>query len=520
MDQRVGSRMLPLVFLLSSIVFVNGLIFTPASDVVTVQCSIGTILGKLEADFLDGQQFKVKTFLGIPYAEAPVNDRRFRKPVPKANFTRSFRAFDFGPACLQRARSMTGMSEDCLYLNIFTPSHVNATSNIPVMVWFHGGWFQMGSSNDYYGDTLSAFGNVIIVTVNYRLLHLGFLRIDDTENNFGLWDQQLALKWVKNNIASFGGDVNNITIFGESAGSASVVYQAMNPANMGLFHRAIGESGSITSQWAFSTNKIAKDQFHKFASLAGCNGTHSNIMSCLRNLTSDEIFRTINNDIPVRLIVPSQDNAFVPKLPTDMLKSTPDMRQSHDFFKSLDLIMGVNSLDGAVYLPFYATFMNNTLDLTDVQFKSYFIPKILSDIFKEVPNIPDAAKNATVFEYMDMHHLNDTQARIKELVDITTDTAFVAPSVSLLRLHGNRAHGSTFFYEFATKPSSRVTYVPIFMEGPTVANHFDEVIFVFGFTNKAVRRIKLLQPDFSVSVDDIRTSKAMMSMWSNFAKSG
>ena len=512
--------MLQLLFVLMPALSVNGLIFEGLTDVVTVQCSVGTILGKLETDFFDGQRFSVKTFLGIPYAEAPVNGRRFSKPVPMANFTRSFHAFDFGPACLQRARSMNGLSEDCLYLNIFAPSYANASSSIPVMVWFHGGWFQMGSSNDYYGDTLSSFSDVIIVTVNYRLLHLGFLRVDDTDNNFGLWDQQLALKWLKSNIASFGGNVNNITIFGESAGSASVVYQAMNPANKGLFHRVIGQSGSITSQWAFSTNKTANDQFDKFASLAGCNGTHAHIMSCLRSLPSEQVFRTINNDLPVSLVVPSQDNAFVPTIPRMMLKSSPDMKRSHDFFNSLDLMMGVNSLDGAVYLPFYASLINKTLDLTDTKFKSYFVPKILSDVYKDLPNIPDDAKNATVYKYMDRNRLNDTHARVKDLVDITTDTAFIAPTVSLLSLHGTGVRGTTFFYEFATKPASRVTYVPIFMDGPSIANHFDEVIFVFGFTNKAIRRIKRFRPDFNISTDDIRTSKAIMTMWSNFAKSG
>ena len=129
------------------------------------------------------------------------------------------------------------------------------------MLWIHGGgtFFLNGASNYYPGDVLGAFGDVIVVTLNYRVGHLGFLRSNNVIGNFGFWDMHMALRWVSHNIRAFGGDPSRVTLFGQSQKSTSVIYQAMYPGNVGLFHRAIAMSGSITSHWAFASNESASN---------------------------------------------------------------------------------------------------------------------------------------------------------------------------------------------------------------------------------------------------------------------
>ncbi|XP_053385646.1 bile salt-activated lipase-like [Mercenaria mercenaria] len=175
------------------------------------------------------------------------------------------------------------MSEDCLYLNIFTPgvSNINVAPK-PVMIWIHGGAFFVGYADLYEGDVISALGDVIVVTLNYRLGVLGFFSTHDpkAKGNYGLWDQHIAIRWVYENIAAFGGDVTNITIFGESAGSRSVIYQMLYPGNKGLFKRAIAESGTVAA-WAVSHGHSNYESSIEFAKSVGCNNL-ANMSACLK----------------------------------------------------------------------------------------------------------------------------------------------------------------------------------------------------------------------------------------------
>lgn len=385
----------------------------------------------------------------------------------------------------------------------------------------------MGVSTYYSGDVISALGDVIVVTINYRLGHLGFLRIDDIIGNFGLWDQHLAFQWVKSNIASFGGDTDNITIFGESAGSVSVVYQALFPRNRDLFHRAIASSGSITSPWGFVTNETASNQFDLFSSRAACNGTHDQIIDCLRKLSSNEILGIMKSfDTYSTLIVPNRDGYFVPKHPRDMLNPTADMTQSHDFFHSLDLMMGTTSLDGALYLPVYAAAMNTTnlenMTIPKGLYESLFVPNVLSNVFNEVDTIPKMIKDVTLFEYTNWQYPNDDIERTKLLVKLTTDTAMIAPMIATTQLHCQATHGNSrsYVYQFSTRPDMHILYVPTWMDGPNVANHGDDVMFTWGFSDEMVTAIKRFIPQYKVSVASLNTAKAIMTMWTNFAKTG
>jgi para-nitrobenzyl esterase len=209
-----------------------------------VQTTLGAVEGARDEN--------VEVYRGIPFAAPPVGDLRFRPTQPGHPWTGVRAADTFGPAApqLSAARGVAmgdaqQESEDCLFLNIWTPS-ADASAKRPVMVWIHGGAFQSGSGSGalYRGARLAERGDLVVVTINYRLGALGWLGSEELGGgNWGLLDQIEALRWVRDNIAAFGGDPGNVTIFGESAGSASVSTLVGTPAAKGLFHKAIAESG-------------------------------------------------------------------------------------------------------------------------------------------------------------------------------------------------------------------------------------------------------------------------------------
>ncbi|MCY7359992.1 MAG: carboxylesterase family protein [Rudanella sp.] len=201
----------------------------------------------------------IREFRGVPFAAPPVGDLRWREPQPAKNWTGVRKADKFGSRAMQRAifgdmnfRS-EGVSEDCLYLNVWTPAK-SAKEKLPVLVYFYGGGYMAGDGSEprYDGESMARRG-VVAITVNYRLGLFGFMVHPEltTESpqkvsgNYGLMDQQAALRWVKQNSAAFGGDPMQVTIAGESAGSTSVSAQMVSPGSKGLFARAIGESGSL-----------------------------------------------------------------------------------------------------------------------------------------------------------------------------------------------------------------------------------------------------------------------------------
>jgi para-nitrobenzyl esterase len=222
---------------------------------------------RTESGVVEGKQTgSVRIFLGIPYAAPPVGDLRWKPPVPPAKWTGVRKAAEFGAHCLQGPifGDMTfhdsGGSEDCLSLNVWSPAKTSE-AKLPVMVWIYGGGFVAGATSESRqdGEQLAQQG-VVVVSMNYRLGIFGFLVHPDlakesgrnSAGNYGLLDQLAALGWVHQNIAAFGGDPANVTIFGESAGSFSVSAQMASPLAKGLFEKAIGESGA-----AFSSSGLA-----------------------------------------------------------------------------------------------------------------------------------------------------------------------------------------------------------------------------------------------------------------------
>jgi para-nitrobenzyl esterase len=215
---------------------------------------VETHCGKLEGCEEEGLQI----FRGVPFAEPPVGARRFRAPDPIAPWSGVRKALEFGPSAPQQSMLLPlpgmdvgAMDEDCLYLNVYTPAADAAKR--PVMVWIHGGGFVIGSGSQpiYDGAPLARRGELVVVTINYRLGPLGFLYLTDlcpeiegAAGNLGIRDQLAGLEWVRDNIAAFGGDPENVTIFGESAGGMSVATLLGTPSAHGLFARAIPQSGA------------------------------------------------------------------------------------------------------------------------------------------------------------------------------------------------------------------------------------------------------------------------------------
>jgi para-nitrobenzyl esterase len=213
--------------------------------------SVATCSGPLRGLVIDGMH----RFLGIPYAAPPVGSLRWHPPQPPAGWRLPRDAFAYGSVCAQNNKAFPGFghsshTEDCLYLNVYAPEGADADSRLPVMVWIPGGGLFIGGSNGYDPSALVKQGHVVFVSFNYRINVFGFfshpaINAEDHEiGNYGLMDQQAALRWVRDNIAGFGGDPNNVTIFGESAGGTSVWCQLASPLSRGLFHKAIIQSGA------------------------------------------------------------------------------------------------------------------------------------------------------------------------------------------------------------------------------------------------------------------------------------
>lgn len=240
------------------------------------------------------EQHGVDRFLGVPYAAPPVGRLRWRPPRPALHWSGTRSATAPGAGCPQPGSDGTVVgSEDCLHLNVYAPTRP-ASSPRPVMVWIHGGSFTSGAGSIYDGSALAARGYVV-VTINYRLGALGFLGLpslaaessEHVSGQYGLMDQQAALRWVHRNAAAFGGDARNVTLFGESAGGASVCANLTSPTAAGLFQRAIAESVCINPT---PSQSAAQEQGKRLAHDIGC-GTAKDAATCLRRMPVEAVVR-------------------------------------------------------------------------------------------------------------------------------------------------------------------------------------------------------------------------------------
>lgn len=308
MNTRLKSKKLRQLLLSTIVIFISLINVNAQSSIAGVnrpliKITSGSLLGIDECDVI--------SFKGIPYAAAPVGEFRWRPPQPVAPWDTVRDAGKFCADCVQRTfpNSGTLISEDCLFLNLWAPAEVKGKSRFPVMVWLHGGGF-VGGSGSGQGTAGHAFARqgVILVTINYRLGRFGHFAFpalskehpEEAKGSYAYMDQIAALQWIKNNIAAFGGDPNNVTIFGFSAGGVSVNSLLTIPAANGLFHKAISESGGgrdgvLTAR---PIDKDNSDNFYplsaesigiNFAKRYGINETDAAALKKLRALSAAEI---------------------------------------------------------------------------------------------------------------------------------------------------------------------------------------------------------------------------------------
>ncbi|HZR80104.1 MAG TPA: carboxylesterase family protein [Candidatus Binatia bacterium] len=316
------------------------------------QIQQGTLLrlhdGMVQGEVVGG----TRRFLGIPFAAPPVADLRWRPPAPPAPWTDTLAATAFGSSCPQRPSTLGTPSEneDCLYLNVWTPDPAPAEP-LPVMVWFHGGGNEFGSAGDdvplglggkiFDGRILSETRAVVVVTTNYRLGKLGFfahpaLAAEDPDHPFagnqGLLDQRAALAWVRDNVAAFGGDPDDVTIFGESAGSVDVCLHMVSPGSGGLFHRAISESGGCTTRQ--DTPAEAAAQAEQIAAVVGCAGA-ADELACLRRA---RVGALLDSGVAVGPVV---DGDFLPDQPRALFAARR--------FADVPYVIGANADEGTIF---------------------------------------------------------------------------------------------------------------------------------------------------------------------------
>jgi para-nitrobenzyl esterase len=268
----------------------------------------------------------IRTFRGIPFAAPPVGNLRWKPPQPAPSWSGVRKATAFGARCMQGTiyKDMvfrdSGPSEDCLYLNVWTPAS-SAAAHVPVMVWIYGGGFNAGSASEprQDGENLAKKG-VVVVSFNYRLGIFGFFSHPEltkesphqAAGNYGLLDQVAALEWVHKNIAAFGGDPNKVTIFGESAGSISVSLLMASPLSSGLFHRAIGESGGAFLMRPIQT--LSSQIQDSRASLEKFFGTAD--LSALRRKSAEEVLQVALKNEKMACCWPDIDRYFLPEGPS------------------------------------------------------------------------------------------------------------------------------------------------------------------------------------------------------------
>ncbi|XP_060095199.1 cholinesterase-like isoform X2 [Heteronotia binoei] len=328
------------------------------------EATVVTSSGRIQGKHLPAGSRNVTAYLGIPYAEPPMGKLRFQKPLPHKPWSHILEATNFGNSCPQAVLSgipdaatfnaNTPHSEDCLFLNVWVP-YPQPSTPAAVLVFIHGGGFFFGTASlvIYNGAFLAATENVIVVSMNYRLGALGFLSLPPAApGNVGLFDQQLALRWVRENAASFGGDPTRITIFGHSAGGASVNYHLLSPGSQPLFDHAVLQSGTATAPWAWVSPEEAKRRALALANLLGCTEAEdSAIVSCLQEKKVEEIpvlnvFFGDGKSILDFPFTPTTDGNFFPDDPQKLVESR--------HFHSKPLMIGATSDEGSL-LIFYAS---------------------------------------------------------------------------------------------------------------------------------------------------------------------
>ena len=335
-------------------------------DAGVVRTSMGSVRGMVASDY--------RLFQGIPYAAPPVGPLRWQLPRPAARWSGMLDASKSGPQCMQDTgrdpRVGRPTSENCLTLNVWTPARGQHGDKRPVMVWIHGGGFVNGTGDMYYSRRLAAKGHIVVVTINYRLGALGFLAHPSLGppggvGNYGLADQQAALRWVRDNIAVFGGDPRKVTIAGESAGGMSVCDHLVAPGSAGLFRAAIIQSAPCQAQ-----ADLATGQRHSvdYAAAAGCRNP-ATVAVCLRALPATTLDRP-----PWYYFIGDSDALSGPVTGTAMLPDSPIAGFAAGRAARVPVLMGINHDEFTMFAALRYTRLGRGV-------RSAEYPHVLADIF-------------------------------------------------------------------------------------------------------------------------------------------
>ncbi|CAO4383000.1 unnamed protein product [Caenorhabditis nigoni] len=465
-------------------------------------------------------------FLGIPFAEPPVGNLRFRKPKPKQPWRIPFNATTPPNSCIQSEDTYFGdfygstmwnpntkLSEDCLYLNVYVPGKVDPNKKLAVMIWVYGGGFWSGTStlDVYDGRILTVEENVILVAMNYRVSIFGFLYMNRSEapGNMGMWDQLLAMKWVHKNIDLFGGDTSRITLFGESAGAASVSIHMLSQKSAPYFHRAIIQSGSATSPWAIEPRDVALARAvilynaMKCGNMSLISPDYDRILDCFQRADADALRE--NEWAPVREF---GDFPWVPVVDGDFLLENAQTSLKQGNFKKTQLLAGSNR-DESIYFLTYQ--LPDIFPVAEFFSKSEFIKdrqtwiKGVKDLLPRQILKCQLTLAAVLHEYEPQDLPISAQNWLNAMDKMLGDYHFTC-SVNEMALAHTKHGGDTFYYYF-THRATQQTW-PEWMG----VLHGYEINFIFGEPFNQKR--------FNYTDEERELSNRFMRYWANFAKTG
>ncbi|VDD92172.1 unnamed protein product [Enterobius vermicularis] len=474
----------------------------------------------------------VTEYLGVPYAEPPINERRFKKPV-KVSRREVINAVNRPKSCMQSPDTYFGdfygatmwnsnvpISEDCLYLNIYVPETAKKERNLPVMIWIYGGGFWSGCStlDIYDGKILASEENVIVITINYRVSVFGFLYLGDENvpGNMGLWDQLESFKWVRQHIDTFGGDPDRVTVFGESAGAASVALHYVSRQSQEYFRRAVLQSGGATSPWATESKQVAMsravilyntlcapDHPMDANDLTDWNKKKKIIYDCVMKADAAQLLNaewspTVEFvDFPW---VPVIDNEFLNELPSTSLKTG-------NFKKNAELLAGSNR-DEAIYFIVYqltnifpvSSFFNRSDFVKDRKVWKKCAMSLLPQYMVHNPIL-----FASILHEYEPEELNPHPVEWLNSLDKMLGDLHFTCSVNEIAL-ANSEHGGTTYYYYFTHRATQQTW-PKWMG----VVHGYEINFIFG---------EPLNETFNYTEEEKSLSWRMMHYWANFARTG
>ncbi|KAM8947595.1 LOW QUALITY PROTEIN: pyrethroid hydrolase Ces2e-like [Pelodytes ibericus] len=460
----------------------------------------GKLLGTVTP--VKGTERKVHTFLGIPFAKPPTGELRFARPEPPVPWSNIRDTSDHPPMCLQNPAAMElladyyqveitspPISEDCLFLNVFTPADRGQNARKPVMIFIHGGALVVGAASMFDGSALSAYEDVVIVALQYRLGLLGYFSTGDEEapGNYGFFDQVVALHWVQENIEDFGGDPQSVTIFGESAGGVSVAALVASPLSKGLFH-AIAESGTaiIPALMGGEPEQMRANR-NIVANISGCDP--ATVVDCLKGKNEEEIVKII---VAMNIIFPGTvDGEFFPKPVEEILAN----KESNN----VPFIIGVSEQEFGWILPM-------AMNLTGL--REGMDRETAETFLRNFAYVSADKIDLLVEEYLGD---NDDPSEIRNrFLDLCGDAMFVIP---LKTATYHRDSGFlVYFYEFQHRPSIFKDIKPDFVK----ADHGDELLFVMG--SPFLTGLDLFRGN--ATEEEKALSKNIMKYWANFAKNG